>query len=731
MPKINEEFEGTFEKTSNYSHQSGRKGVDVYLNATRDEINEILNEDHYGVRIGVVSIGEIYYWIDSVYHSDMQAMLHKNFILRLTYDAHKKVIHDYEAEDGGYAYKDEYASTAPMDVLKEIKYKLDEIFDYPTYASYMDLEEPTVKTVRSLLSPQFQENGRLRFKKYYFSEAREGTMVHAKELEYWMKKEKIKQEMRDKFSEACPIIYSKTKGIVTLAAITKISNHEEFHPIAKEFVDKVIKEITDNKNKVLLSQFVRYVIYLGKPVEKIGFCVDFIWKNIRAFTDSIDSSLKNTKEKPNTADFILILEGDHNRLKKNIGLLTADTYKEMVNVENGIITLTSKSGGIVKWVQVSYKKEAKKARLGDMPKKSVGFSNVFKMGKKPKEKLGEGFIDVVKDAATKVKEGFTKVLKNITDFFKSISDKVKNALSKSVAVVNKSEPVNVINDILNEVNKAPMAEGRTKKNKLVPYKKGQLFATSLDKFFKLYSEAEHVKMFNEVNRKIEAINSKFNRKIIFTNMHKDYVFDWTEKINRFKEELEKIIKETPVDQIPLIPSQIIDPIGRFSGVFNGLQLLNLLIDDIFKNLENFPNINNLVEYLIKTYRQIKTTSLFGNTKLPLWLLKGGIDVEPEFLGTPDTYLTKGSGELDKINNLEDVPLMLISFYKSTPKEEHLEGRYIIYMWVIDNITDDGTVNYRKGEMINVTSADLCSFAAAYLDETRDYDWMKKTYRIGK
>jgi len=130
---------------------------EVYLNANREEIKDIIHNDGGdGVRIGVVSEDEIYYWPSGTLHSDMQRYLKKPFKIRLTYDHKIKKIFDYESEDGGYD-NEKYYKVVDRDFILKIVRILNDIFNRPDYASYMNIESDAPKNRYHSLITQFHE----------------------------------------------------------------------------------------------------------------------------------------------------------------------------------------------------------------------------------------------------------------------------------------------------------------------------------------------------------------------------------------------------------------------------------------------------------------------------------------------------------------------------------------------------------------------------------------------
>lgn len=108
----------------------------IYLNASSIEIHKILR-DSSGVRIGVVSPNEIYYWdADYLVHLRVSQELHQKFELSLTYDKEKNKFGDYTAEDDNYAYKDTYPE-GRKELIKRIKSTLLSLFPGAKFPDYM------------------------------------------------------------------------------------------------------------------------------------------------------------------------------------------------------------------------------------------------------------------------------------------------------------------------------------------------------------------------------------------------------------------------------------------------------------------------------------------------------------------------------------------------------------------------------------------------------------------
>jgi hypothetical protein len=133
-----------------YKYYIGGK-VPIYLNAERDDIRS-LTRNSLGVRIGVVSPDEIYYWDADIYHSKMSSYLDKLFKLELTYDGGDNNIADYSSEDEDTDSVDKYPADK-RELFKKIKYKIEELFPQTDIAVYLEksrADMPPVKR-RSIL----------------------------------------------------------------------------------------------------------------------------------------------------------------------------------------------------------------------------------------------------------------------------------------------------------------------------------------------------------------------------------------------------------------------------------------------------------------------------------------------------------------------------------------------------------------------------------------------------
>ena len=263
---LGEEFEGSFRLS-----QHTDKTVDVYLNATREEVRDILREDEYGIRIGVVSSKEIYYWPSYITHTNMgDFILHKQFNLKLTYDKKTNTIHDYEAEDHEYAHPNEYAQIANIGLLKQIKYKIDDAFNYPEYADYMELDSEAEPKLYQGVTSQFHEHKITRFKDFYL-------------------KEDIKYPSHDNLDEYVSLAIEAIKDMADNQVVWRGFNAGK-HPAKVIIVDNsdrkqfrgqilasgsnIVKDILSKlgvKNPVFASHSISKVKFFGEPCIMLPF----------------------------------------------------------------------------------------------------------------------------------------------------------------------------------------------------------------------------------------------------------------------------------------------------------------------------------------------------------------------------------------------------------------------------------------------------------------------------
>ena len=93
-------------------------GEPVYINATPMEINRILrNPNSYGVRIGVISPDEIYYWDAEIPHYKMASFI-KKFKLELTYGKDMSYIMDWGLEEKHYKSKNKIRYSEEQEQLR-------------------------------------------------------------------------------------------------------------------------------------------------------------------------------------------------------------------------------------------------------------------------------------------------------------------------------------------------------------------------------------------------------------------------------------------------------------------------------------------------------------------------------------------------------------------------------------------------------------------------------------
>jgi len=131
-----------------------KENIEIYKNATSDEIDEILKKSN-GVRIGVVSPSEIYYWTSEVLHKKMEKELQKMFKLKLTYDSYGKRLEDYDAQDKQINQEWLYPQLR-KDLIAEIKSTLDTIFTKIKYPPYMGIKEPEPEYADDTSEPEPQ-----------------------------------------------------------------------------------------------------------------------------------------------------------------------------------------------------------------------------------------------------------------------------------------------------------------------------------------------------------------------------------------------------------------------------------------------------------------------------------------------------------------------------------------------------------------------------------------------
>jgi hypothetical protein len=437
--------------------------------------------------------------------------------------------------------------------------------------------------------------------------------------------------------------------------------------------------------------------FLIQAIELIGADIKDIpnipWgPSLEILHDGIDKKFKpvvpkNYREggsKENTADMVFVTKGTVN------DLLKALPDSNMTWTDDGRVSI---EGTNIEFVQVSLKKGQENARIGKLNTliNTIYGQQAMRPSKlapedAPEEQgdlsqfMEEGFFD---DVWKKVKGNFSKVL----DWAKGVLTKVRNSILKAgiraIKSIQRDKAHTAATKLLKEtgftiseaagdnveINKPMLREMKILKSEIIG---------------KDLANKEYLKIIVNVNK----VNASKPGAVIIENSGTDPILE----MKNFQRAA-KIVLDRGLGSY--ITREELFPALKLCANYASYKTFNTILEDMQKRI---PDYEKAGDALVELNAKLKAEAMFGDTKLPLWIVYG-MGGGAHYKNTRNEFADKSGEEIAKLGESMNVPYMVIQIGRSKGKENY-NSIYLLMLSGSVKMGDEVKPEYVKVQFIN-------------------------------
>tara|TARA_B100000959_G_scaffold112594_1_gene118719 strand:- start:208 stop:1983 length:1776 start_codon:yes stop_codon:yes gene_type:complete len=532
----------------------------------------------------------------------------------------------------------------------------------------------------------------------------------------------------------CSLSGKKTEP--TVAQVKSASNHSEFHPEGKKWLDK-IKFGTDKRTypdeKVLEA-----IEYIGGDIKDSKMPISFPPADIihNTITTNYYKKLpqiwKTEKTKENTADIVIITSGSATALS---AALPDCTIKGSIRWEADGKCWIPDTG--IEWYQISLKKGIDDARIGklgeylkgryagqkyspDIRKMAIQSDAVIRRGnylgvsygfdnRIDQILLDEGLFDVFKAVKDKVVGSFKK----LTDWAAGKLRKILGGVIRSAQTIMSSNPViDNANEMLKIAGVRNLGEEVLFEKAIrdISLKDSEkiLLLTKFKVFENQLASYSVNKEYDKIKINIANLNSK--KSTNFKGGKEAVLFDSTDADAKIDENLIRAYCGRIIENLEkgrgITSKDLFLPL-KVASHYTAYNAINVILKDIYSNVEAQGGVlMAAMGFLVDVKKEAK----FGNTKLPLWIVYGSRG-GAHYLGTKDTFEPLEYNELmsNPAAKAFDQPYVVIRIEKvaASGATYGLEGHNVTEVYLMSGI--DERQEIPKYLLLNFTTSSGSKF----------------------
>jgi hypothetical protein len=441
-----------------------------------------------------------------------------------------------------------------------------------------------------------------------------------------------------------------------------------------------VEGILNSGDDALIATLPALTETIGADIKKLpgfkwGPKLQIIHDGIKQYYDSIPPEFVYDDLKSNTADMVIISKG-----KIEDVLNSLSTKEVQVGADNSI------HAGNTSFKQVSLKKAKGGARIG----KLSAFINqrYGQQAMSPRKLAREGARDKLKGA-----------LSSVASFIKSKVASLKKMAFGVLRVGQKAAhdaEDTTINQAASNIfsmastdstvgeGRSVLLEGTAMMN---PAMREELNTLRREILAKDLVQKEY----EQLEDKLFQIEQVFGQEgksalpVVIENLGSDPKLD----VQFFNKATDEILKIKDGEEIPKV---LLSPILKITVNYASYRTFNTILEEVIGNTSSSRGV---VDSILSFSSDMSADAIFGNTKLPLWIVYG-MGGGAHNLGTKEEYAKESSSGLE---DLLDDPYMVFHISKSKGKEQY----NAIYMLLISGVQEkEGEIvpEYIKIQFIN-------------------------------
>lgn len=459
------------------------------------------------------------------------------------------------------------------------------------------------------------------------------------------------------------------KEVPSIAEIGTIIQEPEVVDLGRQWVLDVLNSGKKDEIEVLPE----LIASIGADIKKTpgldwGPNLVIVHKSVDDYYKATPSEFKTEEGKENTADMIFALKG---------------TVEDILaGMSSGNVSYNSETGDIKAgksvFKQVSLKKAKTNARIG----KLSAFINQ-RYGQQPMRPTALVREGKISDIITKFKGGLEKLKGLVKRGFDALSKKATKTANTAAAEAEETEinklSRSIFSDVIAETlltEGTPIMNSRMRKELQTLYKE----IVNGDLVNKEYSAIMEKLLI--IEREILE-GTDMSDPVEINNRGTDPELD----MKFFKKAVKEVMKFKDGEEIP---KDLLAPVFKVTVNYASYQTFNAILLDI---LQGGKDYSSLIKSIARFAGDMKAEAVFGNTKLPLWIVYG-MGGGAYNLGTREDYAEETVSELGA---LTDEPFIVFDISKSKGKEEY----NAIYMLLMSGVKEEtGQPVYTKIQFIN-------------------------------